>query len=83
MSKFDIEIGPCWTHEKCRGKNIYSNVLTYIVNTLWEERRTFYMMTDGDNFPSQKGIIKAGFTFFAKGFKNGLFGIYKLQKIVA
>ena len=31
LGKSDIEIGPCWTHEKYRGRGIYPAVLSSII----------------------------------------------------
>jgi hypothetical protein len=81
MKKKDLEIGPCWTHEKFRGKNIYPYVLTFIINDLCIPGRSFYIMTDENNIPSQKGILKAGFRFIAKGNKKGILGIYTYKSI--
>ncbi len=82
MRKEDIEIGPCWTHQNFRGKNIYPFILTLILKNLSFLDRTFYIMTDENNIPSQKGILKAGFKLFAEGSKKGILGIYYATKFV-
>jgi hypothetical protein len=77
LNKKDLQIGPCWTDQNHRGKNIYPAVLTYIINFLNNKIDTFYIITDYDNVSSQKGIIKSGFELFALGYKKGLLGVYK------
>jgi hypothetical protein len=82
MKKGDLEIGPCWTHENFRGREIYPNVLKYIINSNFRMNRSFYMMIDHKNIASQKGTEKVGFTLFAKGYKTKWLGIYRPIEII-
>ena len=61
MSKWDYEIGPCFTYPKFRGKGIYPQMLKYICSSISTEKTVFYMIVDETNLPSIKGIEKAGF----------------------
>lgn len=61
MSKWDYEIGPCFTYPKFRGKGIYPQILKYICSSIGTEKSVFYMIVDETNLPSIKGIEKAGF----------------------
>lgn len=79
MRSNDLEIGPCWTNESYRGQNIYPYIITLILKNLCRKNRTFYMFTEEENIPSQKGILKAGFHFYKTGFKKGILGIYNFN----
>ena len=61
LSKWDYEIGPCFTYPKWRGKWIYPQMLKYICSSIGTEKSVFYMIVDETNLPSIKGIEKAGF----------------------
>ena len=61
MSKYDYEIGPCFTYPKFRGKGFYPQMLKYICSSVGMKKSTFYMIVDESNLPSIKGIEKAGF----------------------
>lgn len=61
MSKWDYEIGPCFTHPKYRGKGIYPQMLKYICSSIGTKKTVFYMIVDETNLSSIKGIEKAGF----------------------
>jgi len=56
--KNDIVIGPCWTREDFRGRNIYPTILKYISNN---NSFNYYIFCEKNNIASQRGIIKAGF----------------------
>ena len=60
LNKFDIEIGPCWTHPEYRGLGIYPAVLSAILK---KELRggTAYMIIHNTNQASQRGVAKVGF----------------------
>jgi hypothetical protein len=75
----DLEIGPCWTHESYRGRNIYPAVITRILKRFKKEERAFFMLTHRKNVASQKGIEKAGFRSWGRGRKSGWLGIYNVE----
>jgi hypothetical protein len=57
----EVEIVNCFTSEKCRGLGIYPYVIQFLSHLYFENGATrVYMMAHHDNFPSQRGIIKAG-----------------------
>lgn len=58
LSKGDMEIGPCITVKKYRGKGIYPAVLRSIIRT---GAGMFYMLVEKHNTASIHGIEKAGF----------------------
>lgn len=74
--KNSIHIGPCWTHEKHRGKGIYPAVLSKICNDF--SQKNTYIFTEKENLASQKGIEKVGFKQYATGSKSKYLGIYKI-----
>lgn len=61
MKSDDIEIGPCYTGEKWRGKNIYPFVLMKIIRNERKDGADVYMIIDRENIASQSGVKKVGF----------------------
>ena len=61
MDGKDLEIGPCYTYPKFRGKGIYPKVLNEICWRKGDNGLSFYMIVDETNISSIKGIEKAGF----------------------
>ena len=60
MSKDDLEIGPCFTEERYRGKGIYPAVIIYIIKRFRKKDRKFFLFAGEDNVSSQKGCLKTG-----------------------
>lgn len=81
LSVNDLEIGPSWTKESCRGKRIFPAIIHYIVESFNERGRSFHIFSHMDNISSQKAIEKVGFQMWAKGYKSGFLGIYKVESI--
>lgn len=61
LEEGDIEIGPCATNEKFRGKGLYPCVLSQIVKNELDDQRTAYMIVDNANIASIRGVTKVGF----------------------
>jgi len=80
MNSKDLEIGPSWTDELYRGKEIFPAVIAYTVQYFKEEKRTFYAFAHIDNIPSQKAILKVGFSKWMNGYKTEKLGIYRIEK---
>ena len=80
MQEDDLEIGPCWTSESNRGRGIYPAVLQYIFLEESQENRKFFMMISPDNIASIRGVLRAGFKEYGRGFKSQWLGIYNLEK---
>lgn len=79
MHDKDLEIGPSWTAQGHRGKGIFPAVLTYAIQYFKEKKRTFYVFAHIDNHPSQKAILKAGFSKWMNGCKTEKLGIYRIE----
>jgi len=79
MRSKDLEIGPAWTDELHRGKDIFPAVITHAVQYFKEDKRIFYIFTNKDNTPSQKAIQKAGFTQWKHGYRTKKLGIYRIK----
>ncbi len=77
----DLEIGPSWTKETYRGREIFPAVINYTVQSFKEKGRDFYIFAHIDNIASQKAIKRAGFHMWANGYKTDFFGIYKAKVI--
>jgi len=75
----DLEIGPCWTHEAYRGKQIYPVVIAHILNRFRKEGRSFFMLTHRENRASRRGIEKAGLLLWGSGGKSRWLGIYRVE----
>jgi hypothetical protein len=75
MDKNGIHIGPCYTHDNYRGRGYYPYLLTFITSEY--KYKNIYIFCEETNISSQKGILKAGFKSFAKGYKSKI-GIYKV-----
>lgn len=67
----DVEIGPCVTDFKHRGKGIYPAVIQSIVKDKGYSN-DFYMIVDENNIASIRGIEKAGFMFIGTIIRDGL-----------
>lgn len=61
FDKSGMIIFDCVTFPEFRRLNIYSAVLTYILNEVINLNKKIYITTDINNINSQKGIEKAGF----------------------
>lgn len=62
----------CAVKESCRGKNIYSNMLNWILGHLSSQKIENAFISCWDfNYPSQKGIERSGFKFIGRA-KFGL-----------
>lgn len=57
----DVEIGPCITNAKWRGKGIYPAVLQSIVARELKVGASAFMIIDNNNISSISGVKKAGF----------------------
>jgi len=79
MSKKDLHIGPSWTDPAYRGKGIYPFVLKKTIEVWHNDITNLWMMTTEDNYPSQRGIAKAGFSIVGRGMKTEFLGIYKIE----
>lgn len=77
LKKGDYIIGPCYTKAEHRGKGIYPQMLGYICSNVGSKSTVFYMSVDENNFPSVKGIEKAGFKNCGTVKKTRLFKRYK------
>ena len=82
MNKKDIEIGPCWTHPDYRGKGIYPKMLNVICNRFAKNKENAWIFCEENNHASQRGILKAGFSFVGKGEKTKPFGMGLLGKYI-
>ncbi len=80
MGSNDLEIGPSWTDEQYRGKGIFPAVMAYAFGYFKEEKRTFHAFAHIDNIPSQKAILKVGFSKWMNGYKTEKLGIYRIEK---
>lgn len=60
MNNNDIQIGPCYTYEKYRGKKIYKSVLSHIINNTSDNKKIWIYTTE-DNHISQRAIESVGF----------------------
>ncbi len=81
MGKRDIEIGPCWTHPD-RGRGIYPKMLNAICNRFAKFKDNVWMFCKENNYASQRGILKAGFSLVGKGEETKPFGIGLLGKYI-
>lgn len=63
MDKDDLQIGPCWTNEKYRGRGIYGRVLDYIAQKAvsFNPNTNLYVLIRKANIESTKGINKANY----------------------
>lgn len=61
MKNIDIEIGPCYTVNKHRGKNIYPYCLQNILKDKLNEKNNAYMIIDNENYSSINGVKKINF----------------------
>ena len=61
LENTDIEIGPCWTDYKFRGKGYYPYVLYTIIKNELQDGGIAYMIVDDKNISSLNGIKKVGF----------------------
>ena len=61
LGRYDIEIGPCWTDERWRGRGYYPYVLSIILSNELNERGKAYISVAEDNAASIRGITKVGF----------------------
>ena len=79
MRTGDIMIGPCWTDSQYRGQSLYPYALCEITQRLKKTGREFYIFTEDNNIPSQKGILKAGFrqVGLLKTTKTGVYKFYQ------
>lgn len=75
-NKSAINIGPCWTKFSYRNKSLYTNLIKKISSDYIEFDK--YIFCSEDNIASIKGILKAGFQEFSRGYKSKL-GIYRIQ----
>lgn len=76
MPKKGLQIGPCVTKKDERGRGYYPHLLYRIV--LDNPNKECYMIVSPKNIASTKGVIKAGFRPFAKGYKTR-FGRYVIK----
>lgn len=81
MTKKDYVIGPCVTNKKFRGKGIYPRVIQAVISDKSKNDTDFYMICEENNFPSIKGIEKAGFLKTAVMEKN-FFKVYKFVNTI-
>ncbi len=58
-------LGPYWTSPDYRGKGLYGRLLMHSL-ALIDKKRHILISTRDDNFPSQRGIEKAGFKLIGK-----------------
>ena len=72
-----IHIGPCFTYPNFRRKGLFVSLLQRITNDYYG--KDIYIFAHKNNIASNKGIIKAGFSPYAKG-NVSRFGIYKINK---
>lgn len=79
LSENDLEIGPSWTKEEYRGKEIFPSVIDYIVRSFEQQDRKFYIFAHADNKSSLKAIEKSSAVKIGRGYKTKWFGIYRLQ----
>lgn len=68
MGSSGLHIGPCATAESERGKGLYPYLLQHIIQE--NKGKDFYMIVNESNVSSIKGVVKAGFTPYAKGYKT-------------
>jgi hypothetical protein len=61
MSKYDFEIGPCFTNENYRGQGIYPSVLKRILTDAVDNTNNTFMIIDDSNISSINGVKKLGF----------------------
>lgn len=71
-----IEIGPCATNKKWRGRGIYPSVLKAIVQTELSGNDMAFMIIDSENKASIKGVTKAGFKRVSEVTKSKYLKIY-------
>ncbi len=79
MKKHDYQIGPCYTREDCRGKNIYPDMLMQISKEILEESpdSDIYVLIREQNEASLKGIAKADFEMVGRCTKTPMLKHYK------
>lgn len=70
MPKDGLHVGPCFTMRDERGLGYYPYLLNRIV--LDNPSKECYMIVSPNNIPSTKGVFKAGFRPFAKGYRTRL-----------
>ena len=80
LSKYDYEIGPCFTYPQFRGKGYYPQMLKYICSNIGTEKTVFYMIVDANNIPSIKGIEKAAFQRCGNIKKTKIMKRYKVEQ---
>ncbi len=83
MSKDDIQIGNCFTHNSYRGQGIYPFVIQKIINDNYQvnDNIDIYMLINKNNISSIKGVQKIGFKREADIITIKLFGIIKLYSL--
>lgn len=74
METIDIQIGPCWTHDRHRRKGIASYVITEILKLYKKKNRKFWYITREENKASGRVIVKVGFIEYGKGTRKKRFG---------
>lgn len=65
ISNEGVLLGPFWTAPEYRRKGLYTKLIEHCLY-ICRNSPTIYIFTDPDNFPSQKGIISAGFQLKGK-----------------
>lgn len=79
MDKGDLQIGPCFTDPKFRGRGLYSQALKLIPSLFSKQTSNFWIYTTDVNVISQHVIEKAGYGFNGYFISSGLFRILKRQ----
>jgi RimJ/RimL family protein N-acetyltransferase len=81
MNKGDLQIGPCFTDPKFRGRGIYTHALKLIPTLFSKQTSNFWIYTTDVNKISQHVIEKAGYGFNGYFISSGLLRILKKQKV--
>lgn len=80
MNKGDLQIGPCYTDPKFRGRGLYFQALKLIPKLFFEQTSNFWIYTTDTNMISQHVIEKAGYCFSGYFISTGWLRILKKQK---
>jgi hypothetical protein len=80
LERGDYEIGPCLTSENYRKRGVYSYMLQLITTNPEFDNPEFYMIVSGDNYPSIRGIEKAGFQRCGTVKKTKIFKKFRLER---